>query len=232
MATAAAVAGWVIDAGWPGADDRVTATAVGLSTGKNPTDSGGVWQLPGAPSGDGPAQARHALSVRGQPAGWGAFPTHRSGRWALYIPTAGAAVAAVSVGREGGKVADKVTELPDAAGAAAQGLTEGIGLAGDAFTGIAGLAGFLLDRRSWVRVSKVVAGLVLGFLGIAAITKTAAIDPITRALGSLDDFIGESIGDNGRVSPITFKTKGPAPAAKSPKLGGSHAPPPKPRKAV
>ncbi len=87
-ASAATVASWVRSAGFTGAA-AVTATANALASGADPGRPGGLF---GTAGGDGPAQAAAARAAYAAN-GFAGFPTYSHGTWALYEPTAAAAVA-------------------------------------------------------------------------------------------------------------------------------------------
>lgn len=159
-------------AGWRGAE-LVTAVAVAYaSSGGAPERAGGLWALPGEPGGDpaGNAVKAHARWASG---GWGQWPGYTNRTYLIFMPPAGAAVAAASVkeiigldkAKAGAKAAQEaVTELPGA---------DMLDTARGALTFVAKAAGWLSNPDNWTRVARVVVG---GGMIIASVVMVTRVD--------------------------------------------------------
>lgn len=173
----ASVAVHAATAGWRGTD-LVTAVAVAYAeSGGWPDRPGGLWGLPGEPGGDpaGNASKAHARQLAG---GWSQWDGYTSRRYLLYMPLAGAAVAAPQV------VAIITAD-------AARNVREGLGAlpgadvldtARSALTLGVKAGGWMAERHNWVRVAQVVAGAGLLFVGVAMIARPdQTLGSLTRA---------------------------------------------------
>lgn len=163
MADPITIARWVGEAGWP-ADTRVKATAIALASGADPTAPGGLFGV--GNTGDGPAQAKHALDVyRAQ--GWSAFPRHRSGLDVLMMPPAVAAVAAA------GAVA-VVSDVPKGAEKAATPITAPAQLA----TTAGAIATYATTEEFWRRAVKFGMGVTMMMIGAFKLTRGLVFKPV------------------------------------------------------
>lgn len=172
MSTPAQITAWAAGAGFTGLD-LVTAVAVALASGGDPSRDGGVWALPGAPPGDGAAQAAHARGIQAS-SGWSAFPAHRSGAYALFMPVAMGVVPTVGVVDTVADAGSDTVRLTKAAGNALE---------------------FATDRDSWLRVVKVVVGVVMIAAGLLMI-QASITGRVTGAVVRKVSGAGEEVADN------------------------------------
>lgn len=233
MATASPVqvAGWVIGAGWP-AVDQITATAIGLATGADPTRQGGLFGIGGPP--DGAGQAGAALAAY-RANGWKAFPAYPSARRILLMPAAGAAVAAADAAKVATAVPNPVAVVTQTGTAAVGGIEQ----AGAALTGIAGMVALLTQRDMWIRASKVAIGAALIFVGSLAIVQREVAGRVLAKAGGVGRLAGGAVNTirlrrelrgPDLIAPPPRPAATPAPPASPPPASSPPAPTPSPAK--
>lgn len=171
MADPVTVARWVGEAGWP-ADSRVKAVAVALAeSGGNEAKPGGLWGVGG--SGDGPAQARHALGIY-QAQGWKPFPAAGSGRDVLMMPVAVGAVAGAGIISTPNPIS-KAAEAADTAGQQARATF-------DLTTTAAAMATYLTTEGAWRRIVKFSLGVTLMAISAYKISSGVFLSPLRRGV--------------------------------------------------
>jgi hypothetical protein len=198
---------WVVGAGWSG-QDAVTATAIALRQ-PNPDAPGGLFGL--GTGGDGAAQAKAAYT-RQQAEGWEAFPAYRDGSFRLFLPAATVALAALAPTVAVDKITGSVSAVTDASQA----------------TGRA--AGWLINPRSWERITQVALGVMFVVGGGFFLAKRVGYDPVVRAFTKADDAIARQTGLAGLSSGVGGSTGGggstSAPASSPPATSVPKPPPP------
>lgn len=152
-ANAQDLAAWAQAAGWTGVD-RAVAVAVALAAGADVASPKGAWGV--GPGTDGPSEAKAAYSIW-LSQGWPAFPAHRNGSWALFMPTA---VAAAPPPKE------EVTG-PSAATNPDLNTLDELGV----------VARMVTEGQTYVRFFKIVVGAGMVFLGMAFVLKPVAMKP-------------------------------------------------------
>lgn len=177
-ANALTLADWVIPQ-WSDSRDRVTAVTIGLARGGDTNRPGGAFGQ-GGPAGDGPGQAAAARAVWAQ-RGWAAFPERSSGAAALYWPVAAAAVAERAVQT----VASAPATVAQTAATVEQSAAGLVGAAADTFA----IAHWLTTPNAWIRITKVIAGVGLVFIGAAMISFNSIGTPFTRLIGRADEAV-------------------------------------------
>ncbi len=187
------IALWSIKAGWAGLDLR-TAVAVGMATGGYPDAPNGVWGVPGGGT-DGQAQANAARAVQ-LSQGWGVFPTHRTGRWLLFIPQAEVAIATTVAPAIPGVIKDEVPGVKQ--------VTDAATTAGQATAQAGRLLTYIGQEEFWTRAMKWIIGGALLVVASASLAKTTAGDPLRRFIFQADRRIAEGaiiaeMGGRGRV---------------------------------
>lgn len=156
------IAAWSRNAGFSGLD-QVTSVAVALAVGGGappgkgvPEAAQGAWGIGGG--GDGQAQASVAFATWKQ-SGWGAFPTHRNGAFAFWMPVATAVEAAIGadmtvtnpVGTAKGVIQQAENAVPNPVKNAVEPFLVPLH--------------FIEDPGTWLRFAKIVAGLGLIVVG-------------------------------------------------------------------
>lgn len=187
MPTALDVADWVIPR-WSGTRDRVIAVSLGIGGARAFNDPIGIWGVGGKP-GDGPSQADAALAVWAAN-GWTPFPARKNGSAALFWPIAAAAVAeravqqpAAAAATAAATSASAVSDVPDAIKGAFDKLTNGLAI-----------VTWLTTPNAWVRITKVVAGIGLVFIGSGMISLSTISAPFMNLLGKADDTAAAQAG--------------------------------------
>jgi hypothetical protein len=207
------VAKLVLAAGWTGVPDRVTAIAVGLATGANPVAPNGVWGVPGGGT-DASQQARAAKAVFDQ-GGWSQFPTYRSGRHVLYLPTAQVALTAAVAGVIGGQVSDQVSGVVDDATGAVKTVTQ-------PWTDAQRILSYITTEQFWSRTAKFIIGGVLVGISALSLSYTTAGKPFRDFIFNTDRRIAEGaiiaeMGGRGRVINVG-QPQTPRPARATPRV--------------
>lgn len=184
MASPFDIAGWVLDAGWKGAD-AVTATAVGVVA-ADPSAPGGLFGLGNTPP-DGPGQARTAFAAWRAGNGFGVFPAFTAGRHRLFIPVAVAAVTAAEAARSIARQPANITEAVDVVAEQVPGVRQ-----------VTDLTTFLTSSNAWERVVKVTVGLILITTASMYLAVKSTASVVFYPLRKLDDTVDAVIGRTGK----------------------------------
>jgi hypothetical protein len=180
-----------------GGQDQAVSVAVAMAAGGDPAGPRGAWGIGGG--GDGQAQATEA-AARFKASGWTTFPTHQTGGFLFYMPTATAVIQPVP-GDQGvaGKIVSGLENvLPF--GQQAKGIGEAIG------GGVSGVVHdvtepflvpikFLEDPTTWIRLAKIVTGVALIVLAGAKF----GMDNVFGAPARLLDRAGDEVANRASV---------------------------------
>ena len=206
-ASATQLGTWAAAAGFGGADQAV-AIAVALAAGGDPAAAQGAWGIGGG--GDGQAQAKAAFD-RFHRSGWSTFPTHVNGSFVLYQPVAAVAVQPVPPGAT--PVPDPSTGAVVASGVAGVVSSVSNQLGIPDFTAlVGGPLTFLENPNTWMRVAKIVVGVMLIIVGSSKFAYDNAAKPVLRKL----DLAGSEVAE--RASVVGMLTH---PSLRRPKPGGN-----------
>lgn len=178
MASVLEIAGWVLDAGWKGAD-ATTATAIALRTTTDPNHRGGLFGLGQGDGGAAQAAAAYAAWT-GRGRDWDTFAAYRDNGYLLFMPAAAAAVAAVTVTGPAEKLVKDADAAVDQAAATTQALlstAETVGKVG----------GFLTTPGAWDRIVKIGLGVMVVGLGFAYLWKKSIFDPAANVVRGAAD---------------------------------------------
>jgi hypothetical protein len=207
---------WVVGAGWSG-QDAITATAIALRQ-PNPDAPGGLF---GLGTGGGGADQAKAAYTRQQAEGWEAFPAYRDGSFRLFLPAATVALAALAPSVAVDSVTGAVSDVTDASQAAGR------------------AAGWLINPRSWERVTQVALGVMFVIGGGFFLAKRVGYDPAIRMLTKADDAIarqaglsadvGGSTGGGGSTSAPASAPPASAPVPRPPAPASTPKPAPAPK---
>jgi len=204
----ATIARWVIDAGWGGLD-RITATAVAVSTGGDPAGPGGLFGLSGG-SADGAVQAKDAHSAV-VASGWDVLPAHRTGRYIVYIPIATAAVQAIGASNIVSTIPNPVEGAKQAADAASQ--------LADTLTAPVRTLAYLGTAEAQERIAKFLIGAALVVVGGIIFARRFTKSVIDKVTGPIDNIAADVVafklsqGGGGARPAAAAAAPRPAPAA-------------------
>lgn len=163
--SATQLATWSAAAGI-GGQDQAVSVAIALAAGADPAGPVGAWGIGGG--GDGQQQA-NAMAARFKASGWTTFPTHQTGRFLFYMPTATAVIQPVPQGPASSVIGSAIAgaELISPALRNLDNVARGVGqTASGAVQGaVSDVAApflvpikFLEDPQTWVRIVKIITG--------------------------------------------------------------------------